>query len=393
MLPLMTTSSTKKTSSTAKSTQVTDEAVAKAKELAKPSSYLPVTNATDETTTSAVSSTNVTVDSIGTATSHVPGTMAVTPLSSCFPTLQFSMPEDVPTSFDDWWCNPEDEYGFLGISYNISACPSVVQLTKDFQQAKSTFNARYIQIYGVCDDVAYYDNVVEAAWNVGVGVQALLLLGSDGSSKDEQRKSSLLQTMNANPKARFITRAVQMASNPLLDGPVNMTALSSQFENVQQNLTSLQIPVTVSTSVHELKTKMVNASQEVIDAGDFVDLRIAPQFATNTSTSVQAWNKTMNDMDLIVDITNSSKKIIWSEDGGHTRKCDWKPHSLFSKSNATNKKAYYDFLDSKCTDLKKYPQGGIGWFAHLYNDKQKPGYGIYNLNGTLRFDFQPQIVC
>lgn len=41
---------------------------------------------------------------------------------SCFPALGFQMPTDVPDSLDNWWCDMDDEYAFLGFSYEISAC-------------------------------------------------------------------------------------------------------------------------------------------------------------------------------------------------------------------------------------------------------------------------------
>ena len=40
----------------------------------------------------------------------------------CFPALGFQMPSDVPANMTGWWCNPSDEYGFLGFSYEVTAC-------------------------------------------------------------------------------------------------------------------------------------------------------------------------------------------------------------------------------------------------------------------------------
>ena len=54
---------------------------------------------------------------------------------------------------------------------------------------------------------------------------------------------------------------------------------------------------------------------------------------------------------------------------------------------------YYKMLDSRCKDLKNAPRGGIGWFAHIYSDKQEPGYGIYDVNGNLKFPFRPRTSC
>jgi hypothetical protein len=42
--------------------------------------------------------------------------------ASCFPAYGFQMPSQVPNSMDGWWCNPADEYAFLGFSYEITLC-------------------------------------------------------------------------------------------------------------------------------------------------------------------------------------------------------------------------------------------------------------------------------
>jgi len=55
--------------------------------------------------------------------------------------------------------------------------------------------------------------------------------------------------------------------------------------------------------------------------------------------------------------------------------------------------AYYRLLDSKCEFLKTVPGGGVGWFWHIYSDSQEPGYGIYDVNGEMKFDFAPRTHC
>ena len=46
--------------------------------------------------------------------------------SGCFPALSFKMPKDYfPESIDDWWCDQENEYAFMGFSYEVTACECV----------------------------------------------------------------------------------------------------------------------------------------------------------------------------------------------------------------------------------------------------------------------------
>lgn len=54
--------------------------------------------------------------------------------------------------------------------------------------------------------------------------------------------------------------------------------------------------------------------------------------------------------------------------------------------------AYFDLLDSKCPYFKN-ATNGVGWFAHIYSDNQEPGYGIYGVDGELKFDFKPKYSC
>lgn len=44
--------------------------------------------------------------------------------ASCYPALGFKKPDRLPDSLDDWWCDPSDEYAFVGFSYEVTACKS-----------------------------------------------------------------------------------------------------------------------------------------------------------------------------------------------------------------------------------------------------------------------------
>jgi hypothetical protein len=101
--------------------------------------------------------------------------------SSCFPSLGQNVP--IPSSkatnesLSSWWCDERQEYAFLGkdsrckklgrkcvldslgggftttgFSYDVSGCQSVADLTKDFKQMRGQFNARYVRLYGACDN-------------------------------------------------------------------------------------------------------------------------------------------------------------------------------------------------------------------------------------------------
>lgn len=196
------------------------------------------------------------------------------------------MPDNVPDSLDGWWCDMKDEYAFLGFSYEISACQSQEQLTREFKDARETFDSRYIRLYGTCDQEGYYDQVIEAAWEAGLGVQALVWFGFDGDNKWMNRKKNLFKSLNTNPKAKFVTRAVQFGSEPLFDYAIDPTELANQVLLAQKNLSALEIPVTVSELAYGFQSRMADGSQAVLDAIDFVDVHMLPYFAQVSITMV-----------------------------------------------------------------------------------------------------------
>lgn len=94
-----------------------------------------------------------------------------TDISACFPALGFTTPSSVPASTNGWWCDPVNEYAFLGFSYEVTHCEypysfffsfinsfiflflgqSLSQLQKDFANIRNTFHGRYVRLYGACD--------------------------------------------------------------------------------------------------------------------------------------------------------------------------------------------------------------------------------------------------
>jgi hypothetical protein len=93
------------------------------------------------------------------------------PPPPCFPALSFQMPSSVPDSLDNWWCPMDIEYGFVGFSYEITACSSLrafsspeadgdsgqslTQLKQDFADIRNTFSGRYVRLYGFCDNSGF----------------------------------------------------------------------------------------------------------------------------------------------------------------------------------------------------------------------------------------------
>ncbi|KAG6889001.1 hypothetical protein C0995_004469 [Termitomyces sp. Mi166 len=209
----------------------------------------------------------------------------VKPPPNCFPALGFTMPTTIPISLTDWWCDPSTEYGFVGFSYEVTECQSLTKLRKQFLDVRQRFNGRYVRLYGFCDRIGFYDDVVDAAWGAGIGVQALIWFGFDGGDEWKGRRDTLFAALHANPKAKFVTRVLQFGSEPLFDWVLDPYDLIDQVNAAKANLSSLHIPVTVSDMAYSFRDLHANdGGPQVLQAIDVFDTHMLPFFSTLAST-------------------------------------------------------------------------------------------------------------
>ncbi|KAI0743869.1 glycoside hydrolase superfamily [Daedaleopsis nitida] len=309
----------------------------------------------------------------------------------CFPSLGFVMPSSLPEDNTNWWCNPATEYAFLGFSYEVSNCQSRSQLQREFADIRNRFQSRYVRLYGACDRDGFYDDIVDAAWDNGLGVHALIWFGFDGDDLWIGRRDTLFASLHANPKAKFVTRVVQFGSEPLYDWVLEPEQLAQQVTLAKQNLSSLNIPVTVSELAYGYQEH--GGAQAVLDAIDSINIHMLPFFAQDASTGDQAWPIVQRDLQWFIS-HGKGKKMYFDENGWPSVTSEGvQPNSPIAVANIPNEQAYYELLDQHCEDLKEVVGGGIGWFAHIYSDNQEPGYGIYNTKGKMKFPFAPKTIC
>ncbi|KAJ7082856.1 glycoside hydrolase superfamily [Mycena belliarum] len=313
---------------------------------------------------------------------------------NCFPALGFHMPSTPPSSINNWWCAYNTEYGFVGFSYEVTACQSASKLKTDFLKIRQTFKGRYIRMYGFCDRTGerYYkisadrlNDIVEAAWNAGIGVHALIWFGFDGTDEWKGRRDALFGILHSNPKAKFVTRVLQFGSEPLFDGVLDPTVLAAQVTAAKANLSSLHIPVTISEMAYGYQEREADGAQDILNAIDLIDAHMLPFFSTRASTASESWPIVLTDLDWFVN-NGQGKKIYLSENG-------WP--SVTSEGVQPNSPLadYYLVLDAHCSYFKTVPGGGVGWFWHIYTDDMEPGYGLYDTSGNLKFPFSPKTTC
>jgi exo-beta-1,3-glucanase (GH17 family) len=106
--------------------------------------------------------------------------------------------------------------------------------------------------------------------------------GFDGSKDWMTRRDSLFGTLHSNPKAMFVTRGVQFGSEPLFDGVLTPDQLTTQVVAAKSNLSSLQIPVTVSELAYGYAER--GGAQNVLDAVDYINIHMLPFFSQSATT-------------------------------------------------------------------------------------------------------------
>ncbi|KAK0222738.1 glycoside hydrolase superfamily [Armillaria nabsnona] len=301
------------------------------------------------------------------------------------------MPATLPSTTNNWWCDMNTEYAFVGFSYEVTACQDLDQLQREFTDIRQRFKGRYVRMYGACDRNGFYDDVITAAWEAGLGIHALIWFGFDGDDKWKTRRDTLFTALHANPKAKFVTRVVQFGSEPLFDGVLSHSELAEQVVAAKENLSSLGIPVTISEMVYGYQER--GGAKDVLDAIDLIDAHMLPFFSQQASTASASWPIILNDMNWFIE-NGEGKKIYLTENGWPSVTSEGvQPNSPKAVADIQNESDYYQLLDSKCTYFKTVPGGGVGWFAHIYSDVMEPGYGIYNYYGNLKFVFNPATSC
>ncbi|PWN41898.1 glycoside hydrolase [Ceraceosorus guamensis] len=306
------------------------------------------------------------------------------------------MPDKVPSSLDNWWCNAKDEYAFMGFSYSIASCPSYDQLVKDFKRQRNTYQARYVRLYSNCDKQGYNDDLINAAWEAGVGLLPLIWFGFDGDESYRPRKKALLQTIKSNPKAPFVVRTVQFGSEPLFDWAISADGLADQINDVKQKLsqfiTGQPTAMQVSTSEMPYGYQIHGNAPKVFSSVSTLLANSLPFFAQDASTARKAFSHVTSDLNYLKK-QGPDKKIIITQTGWPSNADVWKANSAAAQANVAQSKAYFDLLDDKCEDFKQGPKGGVGWFAHIWSDDGLPGWGVVGYDGKAKFEFKARTTC
>jgi exo-beta-1,3-glucanase (GH17 family) len=102
----------------------------------------------------------------------------------------------------------------------------------------------------------------------------------------QPRFNTLSSILHTNPLGPFVTRVVQMGTEPLFDDVITPQALTTQVNNAKQNLSDIGINVTVSELAYGYQERNSSGSQAVLDAIDSINAHMLPFFAGDATRGV-----------------------------------------------------------------------------------------------------------
>lgn len=274
-------------------------------------------------------------------------------------------------------------------------------MTRDFKRMRSEFQARYVRLYGGCYHSNFWNNLVDSAWDANLGVFALVWFGYDGGNAWRGSKDALIRTMATNPRAKFVLRSVDLGSEPLFDGVMPATGLAHEMKAMKAALQ----PHSASGGYKGMQVALSDLAwsfqsngntPEVFAAMDAIHGNVLPFFSPSASTgdSKDAYNNVKQTFEYFVK-HGQGKKVIFTQTGWPSSATVWKANSPRADPSVHSEEAYFRMLDKLACEgfLKDGPQGGVGYFAHIWSDAQLDGWGILRGDGTPKFSFKPRTTC
>ncbi|KAI9603200.1 hypothetical protein H4Q26_002517 [Puccinia striiformis f. sp. tritici PST-130] len=281
--------------------------------------------------------------------------------SICYPSPTHSL--NLPgTTFSltqasrDWWCPQQKEFSWLGLA--TIDCPSRDEMTSTFGWMRRAKRARYVRLYGGCDNANFDNDVIEAAAQPGVGIYALIWFGFDNDDKWKGRKERLLQAIKDNPKAPYVIRAVTCGSEPLFDQVLPVEGLVAQIQDLKQQLSPFGIQVTLSEMPAGYQAH--NDTPEIFEAVDFVSLHSFGFFEQNATTADNAQISIRRDVRYGLE-HGRGKKVVITQTGWPSNTDVWKANSPNAIASIEQETLYFQMLDRQCRFFKT---NRISWFSH-----------------------------
>jgi exo-beta-1,3-glucanase (GH17 family) len=129
-----------------------------------------------------------------------------------------------------------------------------------------------------------YVHVIPKSYDHSETTHLLVQCGFDNCNNMTTQFNTLSSILHTNPKGKFVTRVVQMGSEPLYDDVITPQALTAAVTSAKQNLSDIGVSVTVSDLAYGYQVRNSSGSQAVLDALDSINAHMLPFFAGDATT-------------------------------------------------------------------------------------------------------------
>jgi len=252
-------------------------------------------------------------------------------------------------------------------------------------------------MYGACDNerANFADDIIEAAYEAGMGVVATVWLGWDANDYSwKTRMNHIKSTISNNPLAPYVIRSVDVGSEPLLDQPVDPNTLLNLVKEMKGIASPKGIQVGISEMRYSYSQISSSLAKEFFDTCDYVHAHELPFFSGSATTGEAAWSSVQSDLKWFVQQTNGNKKITITQTGWPTNQKEWKSASKNVDVSKSSAQGFADMLDKHCSDMKSIAgHGGVGWFWQTWSEDDLSGWGLMEPNGQPQFSFNPRTSC
>ncbi|THH04711.1 hypothetical protein EW145_g5315 [Phellinidium pouzarii] len=289
-------------------------------------------------------------------------------------------------------------FGFEGFVYALDNCPSSSQLVQDFKQMR-TKGARNVITFDYCgngDDASYYEDgylapeVIKAAGTAGLNIIPLVWTLVDSGQSFSTTTVPRINAAVINSPGPVL--AVALGDEPLYDNdfgsPGNLAKYIRQMKEAFANAGLSDVPVSISDMAYGWQSSKGISS--VVDAVDFFMINNFPYFSSDAESggSSTSWKDFTKDISYFESIAKG-KPLLVTQTGWPSNKDEFAPNSKNVVVSVSSEEAYWNLLDSHCSDFFKAKN--LGWMWRSWDDTIE-GWGVTS-NGKSKWNFSAKTTC
>lgn len=281
-------------------------------------------------------------------------------------------------------------YAFEGFVYALSSCKGKSGIASDFK-SMAAHNARRVITFGSCpsqDSTNDYENVIQAAADAGLEIILLvdtLITDSDTLYGNVIPRSSRIAQAIINKPDNVL--ALALGDETLYDGDFNSPGnLASHIYDLKGQFKSagIEVPISISDLAFGWQSaSQTSSSSSVADAVDFMMINTFPYFGQSASWggNNNAWDAFTKDISFFEKIANG-KPLLVTQTGWPSNKDEFAPNSGSIVASVSSSEAYWNLLNSHCSDFFKAKN--IGWMWRDWDDAIE-GWGVKDSSGNFKF--------